>query len=258
MSTDRGIAAALWCARQQGGLVARDAADGIQGVDAAYRVQEQAWDLSGMARGGWKVGATSAVAQRRLGLAEPATAPIWAPECTESPIDVVMPEGQFTSVESEFAFRFARDLPARDAVYTPDEVLDAVDAVIPAIEIVGSRFEGGFTDIGAERLICDMVANKGWVAGTVSTDGWRDRDYAAHAVTLRRNGEVIAEGTGAEVLGDPFNVLVWTANHLAARGHGLKAGEVVSTGTCTGIQPVEKGDTLIADFGDLGTVEVRF
>ncbi len=257
MTSASALAAALWRARQQGGLVPRDAAADINGVAAAYDVQQNAWALGGMARAGWKVGATSQIAQQRLGLAEPATAPVWKPECLDSPCAVAMPADQFTSVESEFAFRFDGDLAPRDEPYTMDEVLAAVGAVIPAIEVVGSRFAGGFTDIGAERLICDMVANKGWVSGTPHED-WRGRDFAGHAVSLARNGAVIAEGSGAEVLGDPFNVLVWTANHLSVRGIGLAAGEIVSTGTCTGIQPVEAGDVMVADFGDLGAVEVAF
>ncbi len=67
----------------------------------------------------------------------------------------------------------------------------------------------------------------------------------------------MAEGVGANALGDPLNVLEWTANHLSALGDGIKAGEVVSTGTCTGVTPIAAGETLIADFGTLGRVEVR-
>lgn len=257
MSSDRALAAALWCARQQGGAVAKEAADGISGADQAYAVQRESWSLAGMARGGWKVGATSAFAQERLGLTAPAIAPMWAPELAESPTAFAMPADQYTSVESEFAFRFGADLPARAEPYDMDEVLEAVEAVLPAIEIVGCRFEGGFVGLGAERLISDLVANKAWVHGPSHAD-WRGRDYKDHAVGLTRGGETIAEGTGSAALGDPFNVLKWTADTLSAMGEGLAAGEVVTTGTCTGIEPVSPGDIMVADFGDLGSVEIRF
>ncbi len=72
------------------------------------------------------------------------------------------------------------------------------------------------------------------------------------------DGEAVADGVGANALGDPLNVLEWTANHLSALGDGIRAGEVVSTGTCTGLTPIAPGETLVADFGDLGRVEVRF
>ena len=65
-------------------------------------------------------------------------------------------------------------------------------------------------------------------------------------------------GTGERALGDPMNVLLWLANQQSAAGRGLKAGEIVSTGTCTGLDPVRPGDRVQADFGDLGRVEIFF
>ena len=59
-------------------------------------------------------------------------------------------------------------------------------------------------------------------------------------------------------LGNPTNVVLWLANQQSARGRGLKAGEIVSTGTCTGLDPVRPGDRVQADFGGLGTVDVSF
>ena len=86
--------------------------------------------------------------------------------------------------------------------------------------------------------------------GRIGSETFSRPDY-------RRDGETVAEGVGANALGDPLNVLEWTANHLSALGDGIKAGEVVSTGTCTGVTPIAPGETLIADFGTLGCVEVR-
>ncbi len=72
------------------------------------------------------------------------------------------------------------------------------------------------------------------------------------------NGTQRGEGTGSRALGDPLNVLLWLANHQSAAGRGLSAGEIVSTGTCTGLDPVHAGDVARADFGTLGTVEIAF
>ena len=71
------------------------------------------------------------------------------------------------------------------------------------------------------------------------------------------NGAFVVEGVGANALGDPLNVLEWTANHLSALGDAILAGEIITTGTCTGVTPVSAGDIAVADFGDLGRVEVR-
>ena len=66
------------------------------------------------------------------------------------------------------------------------------------------------------------------------------------------------EGSGANVLGDPRNVLVWLANALSERGLGLKAGQVVTTGSAADVIQVNSGDEVIADFGSLGVAEARF
>ena len=209
-----------------------------------------------MPRYGWKVGATSQEAQRALDMEAPATAPMSAPTSFQSPADVAVFPNQSASVESEFAFRFARDLPKRPTPYSKEEVVDAVDALLPAIEVVGGRFEGGFGRIGPVRLIADMVAHTAFVSGQEIAD-WRGVDLRSHSVTLFRNGERVGEGTGSLVLGDPLLVLHWTANHLLSRGESIKAGQIVTTGTCTGITPVAENDVFIADFGALGKVEVK-
>ena len=67
------------------------------------------------------------------------------------------------------------------------------------------------------------------------------------------NGVLRGTGTGDRALGDPLNVLLWLANQQSTEGRGLKSGEIVSTGTCTGLDPVLPGDRVQADFGDLGT-----
>jgi 2-keto-4-pentenoate hydratase len=251
------LARRLWSARLEGGAIPVAVGDALGGLEDAYAVQREIAELAGMVRGGWKVGATSQAAQQLLNTPEPATAPMFEPLCYQSPAEVAIHEGRFASAESEFAFRFCHDLPARDEVYSRTEVLDAVGTLCPSIEIVSCRYEGGFQGLGGVRLISDMTANLAWTHGPETTD-WRGRDLTTHRVVLKRNGAVAAEGTGAQVLGDPLNVLEWTANHLSRLGYGIAADEVITTGTCTGVTPVAAGDLLVADFGDLGSAEVRF
>ena len=257
MTAAHELARALWRARTGGGVIARAAADDIASTAAAYDVQRRVVALAGLKRAGWKVGATSEAAQKLLGVTEPATAPMFAADCHNSPADVAVFDGQSASLECELAFRFTIALPARDKAYGRGEVLAAVGAVLPAIEVVGCRFEGGFAGLGAARLIADMVANSAWVRGTERAD-WRRFDLKRHAVRLIHAGRKVAEGVGANALGDPLSVLEWTANHLSALGDGIAAGEVVSTGTLTGVTAVKPGDRLLADFAELGRVEVRF
>jgi 2-keto-4-pentenoate hydratase len=256
VTTAHELARALWRARTGGGVVARAAAGAIASTAAAYDVQRRVAAVAGLGRAGWKVGATSVAAQTLLGVSEPATAPMFAADCHDSPAEIAVFAEQSTSVECELAFRFTGALPPRDTAYGRAEVLAAVGAVLPAIEVVGCRFEGGFAGLGTLPLIADLAANIAWVRGSERAD-WRRFDLTRHAVRLSRGGRMVAEGIGANALGDPLRVLEWTANHLSGLGDGIAAGEVVSTGTLTGVVAVNPGDHLLADFGELGPVEAR-
>ncbi len=249
------LADALWQARTSGGRVPVSAAARLASVEDAYHVQRMIEARTSMPRFGWKVGATSAAAQRSLDADGPVTAPMHTPFCFESPAVVNVYPGQSASVECEFAFRFSRDLPARARDYGLDEVLEAVSGVLPAIEVVGGRFEDGLRGIGQLRLIADMSAHTAFVHGSERVD-WRALDAKTHRVRLYRNGSPLGEGVGSNALGDPLLVLLWTANHLSRRGESIEAGQVVTTGTCTGITPVSHADRFTADFGTLGRVEV--
>ncbi len=160
-------------------------------------------------------------------------------------------------VELEFAFRLAQDLPPRGREYSTDEVIASVASLHPAIEIPDSRFLD-FNSVGPAQLIADSACAGLFVCGNEATSDWRAIDLAAHPVSLSLNGVQAGEGSGANVLGDPRVALTWLANEIAVRADGLKAGQIVTTGTC--IQPAEiTPDTrVLGDFGPLGTVEATF
>src|SRR5262249_30281830 len=126
-----------------------------------------------------------------------------------------------------------------------------------AIEVVGSRFAGGLAGKGRWLITADCGANIALVSGQ-----WRDHprslDFRSHRVAMTINGAARGAGTGDRALGDPLNVLLWLANPQSGAGRGLISGEIVSTGTCTGLDPVAPGDRVRADFGGLGTVEISF
>ena len=248
------LAENLWRVRTSGGQVPVAAAAELATVADAYRVQRMIEARASMRRFGWKVGATSEAAQRSLDSDGPVSAPMHAPSCFESPALVSVFPGQSASVECEFAFRFCRDLPRRPETYGLDEVLEAVCGLLPAIEVVGGRFEDGLSGIGQRRLIADMSAHTAFVHGWEQT-GWRAIDAKSHRVSLYRNGAAVRDGVGSNALGDPLLVLLWIANHLSSRGESIDAGQIVTTGTCTGITPAAHNDRFVADFGTLGLVE---
>jgi 2-keto-4-pentenoate hydratase len=205
---------------------------------------------------GWKIGATSHVTMQRFGVSEPIYGPFFARDVHTSPATPAIGSLQHMAIESEFAYRLGRDLPARGTPYTREEILDAVDAIIPCFEIVSPRFVRiPFDDVAS--AVADCMLNAAMILGTPITD-WRGIDAARHPVTLHIDGLVTGEGNGSDCLGDPRNVLDWIVEKLRARGISLKKGEILSTGTCTGIVPLKKDQTAVADFGPLGKVEVRF
>jgi len=249
------LARQLWEARRSGGVVHSD--EHPKSSREAYKIQYDIAALCGQATCGFKVGSTSMEAQRLLGINEPGSALLLAPYVYESPAKILIDPAHTPAVEGEFAFKLGRDLPPRAAPYELDEVADAVVAVAGAIEVVGTRFSGGLAGKGRWLVTADCGANIAFVSGP-----WRhylrSLDLKKHPVTMTINGVLRGEGTGDRALGDPMNVLLWLANQQSAQGGGLKSGEIVSTGTCTGLDPVLRGDRVQADFGDLGSVEISF
>ena len=248
------LAALLWEARRLGVVVDAAACELPRTPAEAYAIQDEIVALSGHARCGYKVGSTSVEAQRLLGTDEPGAGVLLAPYVYDSPARVKLTPAHMPAVEGEFAFRMARDLPPRASAYTLAEVDAAVESVAGAIEVVGTRFAGGLAGKGRLLTTADCGVNIALAVGRWTR--WDARDLRAHRVTMTINGTPRGEGTGSRALGDPLNVLLWLANHQSAAGRGLRAGEIVSTGTCTGLDPVHAGDIALADFGALGTVEV--
>ena len=205
---------------------------------------------------GYKIGCTSLEAQKMLGSPGPFPGRVFAPVLLKSPARVAAKAFHRLGIEPEFAFTMSRDLPARPAPYTREEVAEAVAAVHGAIELVDSRWTD-WIKAGIASIVADNGANGGLVLGPAVTD-WRGIDLAKAKATLRFDDKLIAEGTGAAVLGNPLEALTWLANHLSARGYGLKAGDAVTTGTVASINFAEPGMHVTVDFGALGTVEVSF
>jgi 2-keto-4-pentenoate hydratase len=252
-----GLASQLWHARRSGGVVHLSDVEHPKNLDDAYAIQDEIVALRGQPSRGLKVGSTSVEAQRVLGTDEPGAGLLLAPYVYECPASISIVPAHTPAVEGEFAVKLGRDLPPRASPYAIDDVADAVAAVAGAIEVVGTRFSGGLAGKGRLLVTADCGANIAFVSGPWC-DNPRSLDLRRHPVTMTINGAVRGTGTGERALGDPMNVLMWLANRQSSRGRGLKAGEIISTGTCTGLDPVRPGDRVRADFGNLGAVEVSF
>ena len=247
----------LWEARRDGRQVRVDGEHRPRDEASAYAVQRAAAEASGYEIAGFKIGATAQVAMDLLGVSGPFFGPLFREAFRENDSAVTLPMAHSPGIESEFAVSLAADLPRRAEPWTKDEVAEAVAWVGPAFEIVGTRLEGGLPGAGM-LAIADGGANIDFVRGPTGT-AWRDADLTSHPVALRINGVEVASGhSGMLVFGDPVSGVAWLANHPELGARGLKAGDVVTTGTCTGITPLSPGDEAEADYGALGTVRARF
>ncbi|MCB1510401.1 MAG: hydratase [Hyphomicrobiaceae bacterium] len=227
-----------------------------QDASDAYTIQDAFMKAWPDRRVGWKIGATAVPLQQKLGVTEPFAGPFYAADTVGTPARHPARLFPHLCIESEFAFRFSAALPPRPAPYARADILAAIGSVLPAIELVGPRFDTLLFG-RAPTAIADCALNAGFVLGDDSS-AWRQLDLVAQPVVLRVDGRIVAEGTGANVLGDPVVVLEWAVNHLSKRGHGIAAGEIISTGTTTGLVHIEPNQTAVADFGPLGEVSVLF
>lgn len=222
-----------------------------------YAVQEQVMAVAGRTQFGWKIAATSGAGQSHIGVDGPLAGRLLDGQVSQSGATISLRGTQMFVAEPEFAFRMGRDLAPRAQPYDTAEVLAAVDTLHPAIEVPDSRFED-FACAGGPQLIADNACAHLFVLGPATAADWRALDLAAHAVQARVEGRYERSGKGENVLGGPQLALTWIANELSAIGIGLRAGHVVTTGTCMVPLEIVPGDRVFADYGMLGSVEARF
>jgi 2-keto-4-pentenoate hydratase len=227
----------------------RDRAEG-------YAIQQRLEDHSTGKLFGWKIAATSEAGQKHINVDGPMAGRILPETVIADGGTASMAGNEMRVAEPEFAFRMARDLPPRSLPYTVQEVLDAVGTLHPAIEIPDSRFQD-FVSAGAEQIIADNACAHLFVLGTAADTNWRTLDLVEERPVIGLRGKQFT-GHGKNVLGDPRLALAWLANELRGLGLTLRAGEIVTTGTCHPPLPIASGDVFAADFGVLGKVSVRF
>lgn len=224
-------------------------------VDDGYAIQDAMVAASGLPFAGWKIGATNRAAQAMLRLDGPVAGRLLAPFCHRTPARIPSADFAIRALEPEIAFRLHADLPPRSGGWDAGSVIGAVASAHPALEIPDTRLLD-WQRMGAPLFIADNSAAGRFVLGDAVAD-WHRLDLDALAVRLTVQGALAAEGRGSDVMGHPLNALAWLANHLNARGTQLRAGELVTTGTCSPIRFAEPGDCVVADFGDFGRAEVE-
>jgi len=227
-------------------------------LGGAYAVQRAVADSLGEVRG-WKVSALTAAQQQAMGVPRPVGGPLLAPWFHTAPATVALSNFIAPRLECEFAFELGRDLPERDTPYSRAEVAAAISALRIGVEVTDSRLPPASPFLAE---LADGFNNGAYVVGPACAD-WQHIAFASHSIVLATATRVatieLALGNGQPVLdGDPFAAVVLLANAQPPGYGGLRAGQIVTTGTCTGVVAVPGPCTVDADFGTLGRIRLTF
>ena len=219
----------------------------------AYDAQEALHPLLAARYGaaaGVKIATTTRVMQKLMGIDRPSFGVIFADRIHSSPARLDL--GKFISlkIECELAVRLGHSLPPLAAPYTGETVAAAVEAIMPAFELVDDR-AANYNDTSALSLIADNCWNAGVVLGrgTPYAPGF-ELNGLAGLLTINSRGQQHGRTE------DPLRTVAWVANMAAERGRALRMGHIIMTGSIIPTLPIGSGDRFSLAIGSLGVVEL--
>jgi 2-keto-4-pentenoate hydratase len=225
-------------------------------IGDAYDIQDRYVALLRRGNGepvGYKVGLTSATMQAFCRIGHPIAGVVLALRVHKTGARVRLADFGRLGLEFEIAVRIKSDIPASEKALTAEAIAPHIDGVCAAIELVDDR-SADYTSIDVGSL----VADNSWNAGIVLEEfkpSWPDLATVRGRAT--KDGDLIGEGYGRDILGHPFNSVAWLATQLASRGTTLKAGEVVMTGSVMKTIFPEQDAHYRFELEGLGSVEVQ-
>jgi len=224
-------------------------------VEYAYAVQRicrARREAEGHRVVGRKIGLTSKAMQAATGITEPEYGVVFDDQVFGS--GATLPFDRYANVRIEVELAFELGRPLSGPGCTPEQVLAATAAVLPALEVLDAHVElAGRTIVDT---ISDNAALGAMVLGTPFPPDAVDLRWVG--ALLARNGEIEESGVSGAVLGHPATGVAWLADRLAGHGDRLAAGEIVLAGSFTRPLWVQRGDLVECDYRDLGVVTCRF
>ncbi|BDB29630.1 fumarylacetoacetate hydrolase family protein (plasmid) [Cupriavidus sp. P-10] len=225
-------------------------------IESAYAIQRlntmQKCD-DGHRMVGCKIGLTSVAVQRQLGVDQPDFGMLFDDMCYGDSEPIPFETLTQPKIEAEIAFVLGRDLTMQNP--GPLDVLNAVEYLLPALEVVGSRIADW--NIRIADTIADNASSSAFVLGTTPKK-LGEIDLRLCGMVLERAGDLVSTGAGAACLGNPLNAVVWLARTMAGFGTPLKAGSVVLSGALGPMATVRAGDIFEARISGLGSVRAVF
>jgi 2-oxo-3-hexenedioate decarboxylase len=219
-------------------------------VDDAYTVQDAVVERLGGRGLVAKLGLTSRAKQQQMNVDEPIYG--WLVDGTALDVGQPLDVGAFIQPRVEPEIAFLTGTPLSGHGITAAHVLAATVAVLPAIDVLDSRYAGyQFTlaDVAADNASAAAYS----VGDPVPVDGI---DLRLAGCVFERNGELIGTAAGAAVLEHPAAAVAWFVRKLAARGGELPAGSLVLAGALTAAIPVEAGDVVRVSIDRIGSAEL--
>ena len=250
-STVERAARHLWDShRRRADYVNLPAALAPDGIDAAYTIQDAFHRHATPSLGsiaGWKIATTTKVMQQLMGIDRPCAGAIFQRTIHRSPARLAAADYVSLKVECEIAFRLARDLPPERAPFSASDVAGAIEAVMPAFELVDDR-RAVYRETSALSLIADNCWNQGVVLGDAKPP------LSAEALGALQGRLEIGERPALAGKADgPLGALAWVATLIAARGGGLRSGMIVMTGSLiptTAVGPGESARFTVEGLGE--------
>ena len=244
---------------------ARETFEPLRGPDApasleeAYLIQDEVDRLfveeAGAGPiGGHKIALTSRAVQELCGVDQPAYGRVFASTIRQSPATVKLADFIGLGLEFEVGVEIASDVPASGAPYDRKTIAEYVASCMPAFELVEDR-GADYSDLDAASILTDRCWCGGVVLGAAVED-WQHLDLAACPAELTWNGEAVDRDVTGASMGHPFEGLAWVANHLAPHEGGLRAGEIVITGSALATRHPEAGDEVVYRIDGLGETKL--
>lgn len=226
------------------------------GWDDAYAIQDRILARK-IGRGarviGYKAGLTSHAKMRQMGVSDPVFGFLVDEYSVAEGSEIPVASLIHPKVEPEIAFVTRSEL--RGPGCHVGSVLAACDLVLPGIEVIDSRYRDFRFDL--KSVVADNTSAARFVVGGRGA-AVRDLDLRTLGVVLEKNGQPVALGAGAAVLGHPAAAVAMLVNHLGRRGQSLPAGSLVLSGGITEAVAVQAGDHVTLRVQHLGSVSLRF
>jgi 2-keto-4-pentenoate hydratase len=224
------------------------------GVDEAYVLQEELINLLALAPEAAKLGLTSVAKQQQMSVDEPAYG--WLLEGSQIEVGTALSCGELIQprCEPEIAFLVEDELAGSHVSAT--DVLAATWAVLPAIDVLDSRYAGYRFTLPA--VIADNISSARYALGApVPLESLGGADLRTLGCVFEKDGELVGTAAGAAVLDHPAAAVAWFVRSLHRRGRVLPSGTVVLAGALTAAVPVQPGSVVRATFDRIGHVELR-